>query len=62
MPYANYSEKLAAMRAYSKTPSGKAAKARSHARYTEKRRELARKTAPTIEAAPLAAALKNWRT
>lgn len=62
MAYANYEDKLAAMRAYSKTPAGSAAKARSHARYIEKRRAMARKADKTIDPAPLAQALTNRRT
>ena len=60
MPYANYQDKLAAMRRYAQTPAGRAAKARSHARYVQKRRELAQRQ--SINPAPLAQALRNWTT
>lgn len=59
MPYADYQQKLAAMRAYAQTPAGKAAKARSHARYIQKRREqnlALRKINPQ----PLATAVQQW--
>ena len=60
MAYANHEDKLAAMRRYAQTPAGRAAKARSHARYVQKRRELAKRQ--SINPAPLAQALKNWNT
>jgi hypothetical protein len=48
-------------RAYAATPSGKAARARAHARYVAKRRERnARPIKPAV--APLVQALNNWRT
>lgn len=61
MPYANYQDKLAAMRAYSKTPAGKAAKQRSHARYVQNRRDIGRRADMQIDPAPLAQALKEWK-
>jgi hypothetical protein len=62
MPYANYQQKLAAMRAYSKTPAGKAAKKRSHERYVQYRRDMGKRADMNIEAAPLAQAITNWRS
>lgn len=62
MPYANYSDKLAANRRYAMTPKGRAAKARSHARYVEKRRQMARRADMTLNPAPLAQAVSTWRT
>lgn len=61
MPYANYQHKLAAMRAYSKTPAGKAAKKRSHERYMQHRRDMGKRVDMDIKAAPLAQALTTWR-
>jgi hypothetical protein len=61
MAYANYQHQLAAMRAYSKTPAGKAAKKRSHQRYVQKRRDMEKRADMSIEAAPLARAIKHWR-
>lgn len=61
MPYANYSDKLAAMREYSKTPAGQAAKARSHANYVEKRRELARRCQLRYNPLPLVGVMKEWK-
>ena len=60
MPYANYADKLAANRRYALTDKGKAAKARSHARYVEKRRQMARTADMNVDLAPLAQALKEW--
>ena len=59
MAYANHQHKLAAMRAYAQTPAGKAAKARSHARYIAKRREqnLALRK---INSQPLAQVCQQW--
>lgn len=59
MTYANYQDKLAAMRRYSQTPEGRAAKKRSHQRYIEKRRSM-RIQQLTVNPAPLAQALKEW--
>lgn len=60
MPYANYSDKLAANRRYSQTPHGRAAKKRSHQRYIEKRRSM-RIQEIAVNPAPLAQALTHWR-
>lgn len=51
-------KRRAQMRAYEQTPAGRAAKARSHARYIEKRRtaRLGR-----INPQPLAEAVNHWR-
>lgn len=51
-------KRRAQMRAYEQTPAGRAAKARSHARYIEKRRtaRLGR-----LNPQPLAEALNHWR-
>ena len=46
-------------RAYAKSPKGKAARARAHARYVEKRREHNKKR---FKSAPLTQTLNNWRT
>lgn len=46
-------------RAYAKSPKGKAARARAHARYVEKRRAAKLKR---INPAPLAQAITQWRT
>jgi hypothetical protein len=61
MPYANYQDKLAAMRAYAKTPAGKAAKKRSHERYVQRRRDMGKRADMNINAAPLAQAVKEWK-
>jgi hypothetical protein len=53
--------KRAAMRAYSQTPAGQQAKARSHERYIEKRRALREMNRPMqINPGPLERALKEW--
>lgn len=57
MPRA-YQAQLAAMRAYAKTPAGRAAKARSHANYIAKRREM--NQALKINPQPLAQVLQQW--
>lgn len=48
-------------RAYAKSPKGKAARARAHARYVAMRRDRNAHPIPN-NPAPLAQALNNWRT
>ena len=57
MPWADYRKKLEANRRYAATPAGKAAKARSHQRYIEKRRSS---RPMQINPHPLAAVVSNW--
>jgi hypothetical protein len=61
MAYATHQHQVAAMRAYSKTPAGKAAKKRSHERYVQKRRDMGKRADLSIDAAPLAQAINQWR-
>lgn len=61
MPYADYPKQLAAARRYSETPKGREAKQRSHQRYIDKRRAM-RTEKLTVNPAPLAHAIKEWRT
>jgi len=61
--YADYKTHLAANRAYAKTEAGKAAKARSHAKYLAKRKELSASNSWTPASSavkPLAEVLSSW--
>lgn len=51
-------KRRAQMRAYEQTPAGRAAKARSHARYIEKRRTA---RMGRINPKPLAQVVSTWR-
>ena len=57
MPWSDYSKKLEANRRYAQTPAGKAARARSHQRYIEKRRAG---RAVKFNTHPLADAMAAW--
>jgi len=56
----DYARKLVQMRAYYRTPAGKAAHDRAYEKTLEKRGK-ARKDTAKPNPAPLVAALKNWR-
>lgn len=62
MPYANPADRHAQQMRYAQTPEGRAARARSHAGYIQRRRMLREANqAMQINPAPLAQALTTWR-
>ena len=61
MPWADYSKQLESNRRYSQTPAGRAAKARSHRNYIEKRRrEREAIKGLAVEAKSLEQAIRSW--
>jgi hypothetical protein len=61
MPWADYSKQLASNRRYAQTPAGRAAKARSHRNYIEKRRrESLERKGLAVDAKSLEQVMKEW--